>query len=53
MWAQLINIDIVRKYPFTKGKVYEDNAVVCQWLYKAKTVVDTNEKLYFFRINYE
>ena len=53
VWAKLINIDIVRKYPFTKGKVYEDNAVVCQWLYKAKTVVDTNEKLYFYRINYE
>lgn len=51
VWGKLIDIDIVRKIPFSEGRVYEDNAVVCQWLYEAKKVADTSCELYFYRIN--
>ena len=52
VFGKLIDIDIVRRNPFTCGRVYEDNAVVFQWLYEAHEIVDTDEKLYFYRINY-
>lgn len=51
VWGKLIDINIVKKIPFSEGKVYEDNAVVCQWLYEAKKVADTDANLYFYRIN--
>lgn len=51
VWGKLIYVDIVRKIPFTEGKVYEDNAIVCRWLYEAKTVVNTESDLYFYRVN--
>lgn len=49
--GKLIKKEIVLKYPFTCGRIYEDNAVVCKWLYEAKQIVVTNEKLYFYRKN--
>lgn len=51
--AELIHIDIVRKIPFTAGKVYEDSAVACQWLFEAKTVLITETPLYFYQTNPE
>ena len=49
--GKLIRKDIVLQIPFTEGRIYEDNAVVCQWLVKADTVADLNTQLYFYRIN--
>lgn len=51
VWGKLIRTEIVRKIFFTEGKIYEDNAVVCKWLYKAKKVVCLQEQLYFYMIN--
>lgn len=49
--AKLIDRDILLKYPFTPGKIYEDNAVVCKWLVEAGTVCDMDAELYFYRVN--
>ncbi len=51
--AKLINVQFLQKYPFTKGRVFEDNAVVKKWLYEAGTIAYDNNKLYFYRMNIE
>lgn len=51
IWAKLIDRKIILKYPFTPGRIYEDNAVVCKWLVEAGTVCDMDAKLYFYRVN--
>lgn len=51
VWGKLIKKEIVEKIPFTSGKIYEDNAVVCQWIYDAGQVASLKESLYFYRIN--
>lgn len=51
IWGKLIDIDILKKYPFTDGKIYEDNAVVFKWLIEAEKVVDTSEIMYYYTIN--
>lgn len=49
--AKLIRKEIVRNNPFTDGRIYEDNAVVCRWLVEAETVSNINDVLYFYRVN--
>ena len=49
--GKLIKKKIVQKIPFTKGRIYEDNAVVCQWLYEAGRVADLADRLYFYFVN--
>lgn len=49
--GKLIRKQIVEDLPFTEGKIYEDNAVVCRWLVKAAAVADLSTPLYFYRIN--
>lgn len=51
VWGKIIHRSIVEKLPFTDGRIYEDNAVVPQWLYEAEKIVVTDEKLYYYRIN--
>lgn len=51
VWGKMIRTEIVRKIPFTTGRIYEDNAVVCRWLYEAKRVADIDEQLYYYRVN--
>ncbi len=51
VWGKLIHKSIYEKYPLTEGKIYEDNAVVCKWLYEAKKVALTSAPLYFYYIN--
>lgn len=51
--ARLIHRDIICKYPFCEGKVYEDNAIVCYWFWEAGIVTYIPQKLYFYRINPE
>ncbi len=50
-WAKLIAREILIAHPFPEGRIYEDNAIVCRWLYAANKVTDSCEKLYFYRIN--
>ncbi len=49
--AKLIRKEIVQNNPFTVGRIYEDNAVVCRWLVEAKTVSNVDDVLYFYRVN--
>ena len=51
IWGKLIRKEIVQKIPFAEGRIYEDNAVVCQWLVEAGRIVDVEAQLYFYRIN--
>lgn len=51
IWAKLINRNLLLKYPFSVGRIFEDNAVVPLWLINAGEIVDTKESLYFYRIN--
>ncbi len=51
--AKLINIKILRKYAFTKGRVFEDNAVVKKWIHESGKIAYSVSKLYFYRINNE
>ncbi len=50
-WPKLIKRDILLKYPFTVGRIYEDSAVVFRWLCEAGTVADCDAKLYFYQVN--
>ena len=47
----LIKTAIPRKYPFTVGKIFEDNAVSISWLHEAKEVAFTDQKFYFYMTN--
>lgn len=49
--AKLIKREIVESVPFTEGRIFEDNAVVPQWLYMSETVADIEKDLYFYQKN--
>lgn len=49
----LIKTEIPKKYPFTVGRIFEDNAVSVSWLCEAKTVAFLDAKLYFYMTNPE
>ena len=49
--AKLIKKEIIQKYPFTHGRIYEDNGVVFKWINETKFVNITDEQLYFYRVN--
>ena len=49
--GKLIHKSIFEIHPFTEGKIFEDNAVVCKWLYETQKVALTNAPLYFYYIN--
>lgn len=51
VWGKLIHKSIYEKYPLTEGRIYEDNAVVCKWLYEAEKVALTDAELYFYYVN--
>lgn len=51
IWAKLIKKSIILKNLFAPGKVYEDNAVVCRWIYDAGKIAVLHEVLYFYQIN--
>lgn len=53
VWGKVIHRSVVEKMPFTEGRIYEDNAIVPQWLHNAKNIIITADKLYFYRINPE
>ena len=47
----LIRRAIYEKHPLTPGRVMEDNAVACRWLYEAEKVAVIHAPLYFYRKN--
>lgn len=49
--AKLVKKEIVEKYPFTIGRIYEDTGVIFKWINEAKFVNLIDDKLYFYRIN--
>lgn len=49
VWAKLIKKAIVASNLFTEGKIFEDNAVVCKWLYDANKIAMCNNVMYFYR----
>ena len=49
--TKLIRRDIVESYPFTEGRVYEDNEAVCRWILRAGTLASTDAALYWYRTN--
>lgn len=51
VWGKLIHKSIYEKHPLTEGRIYEDNAIVCKWLYEAKKVALTHTPLYFYYVN--
>lgn len=51
VWGKLIHKSIYEKYPLAEGRIYEDNAIVCKWLYEAKKVALTHTPLYFYYAN--
>lgn len=51
VWGKLIHKSIYEKHPLTEGRIYEDNAIVCKWLYEAKKVALTDASLYFYYVN--
>lgn len=53
VWGKLIRKELVERFPMTKGRIYEDNAVVFRWLYEAGMVAYTNTAYYYYQINPE
>ena len=53
VWGKLIHKTILQKYPFTSDRIYEDNAVVCKWLYEAGNTVFCDNVMYFYYVNPE
>ncbi len=51
VWGKLIHKSIYEKHPLTEGRIYEDNAIVCKWLYESETVAITDAPMYFYYIN--
>ena len=51
VWAKLIKKEIVKKYLFTSGRIYEDTAAVFKWINETKYINITDEQLYFYRVN--
>lgn len=49
--AKLIRRELVESYPFTPGRVYEDNEAVCRWVCQAGKLADLKEDMYFYRGN--
>ena len=47
----LISKEIILNNPFTENRIYEDNAIACQWLCSAQIVADSQTPLYFYRVN--
>lgn len=49
--AKLIRKSLVESYPFTAGRVYEDNEAACRWVVRAGKLADLREEMYFYRGN--
>ena len=50
-WCKIYRREIVQKYPFPVGRIHEDEATTCKFLYAAKKVVLCGDKLYGYYVN--
>jgi len=48
---KLVRAELVKRYPFTEGRVFEDNEAVCHWVCGAKRMARLPLDLYFYRTN--
>lgn len=51
IYPKLIRKDVVEKYFFCEGRIFEDNEVSCKWLYEAKNIAIIPEDMYFYTTN--
>ena len=49
--TKLVRRELVESYPFTAGRVFEDNEAVCRWICKAGALASTELALYYYRTN--
>ena len=49
--GKLYNSEIVKKYPFPKGRKHEDEATTCKFYYESQKVVIGNKRLYAYYQN--
>lgn len=49
--TKLVRRDIVEGYPFTSGRIFEDNEAVCRWICRAGVLASTDAQLYWYRTN--
>lgn len=49
----LIAKELLKQNRFTKGKIFEDSAITCQWLYVARTFSECSLPLYYYYVNCE
>ena len=49
--GKLIHRSLLEQFPFKKGRIYEDNAVVFKWLYGAGSIAACNNLMYFYYVN--
>lgn len=52
-WGKLIRREIVTAYPFTEGRIYEDNEAATHWVCMTPAIAKVPEALYFYRVNPE
>ena len=50
-WGKLYKQEIVKKYPFPKGKKHEDEATTCKYYFESQKVVVGNQCLYAYYQN--
>lgn len=53
LFPSLIFKEIYLKHKMPPGRIYEDNAVCCRWLYSAEIFAAIPDELYFYRKNPE
>lgn len=51
LFPSLISKKLYQAHKMPVGRIYEDNAICCQWLYAAGVFAEVPEKLYFYRKN--
>ena len=49
--TKLVRRDIVESYPFSAGRIFEDNEAVSRWICKAGALASTEQVLYYYRTN--
>lgn len=47
--TKLVRREIVEGYPFTEGRIFEDNEAVCRWIIQAKRIASVDYYLYYYR----
>ncbi len=50
-WGKLYKAEIVKKYPFPKGRKHEDEATTCKYYFESKKVAVGNQCLYAYYQN--